>query len=829
VTRRKTLFGRIFLYRRGRVAALSVLAVFAIVLLLAETRLDRRAGENGWVDQLAVGAAPAAALRQQLFDAYQRVFPRIRKAQSVAVVEIDEESLKSVGQWPWPRSKLAELIDAIARYQPVAIGLDIYMPEADQTSPEQVAGRLGPDQAELAGMLRRLPAHDDRLARSLQAAPTVLGAAGFDFQTFNTSVGLRTTPLLLQGEKLFSHLRHYPFVLSSLPQLQSAARGQALVTVENSAIVRRIPLVAAVGTVATPSLAMEMLRVASGTSALTVVGDSGGVRSVAVAELSVPTQPGGDLWMYFAKEDPGRDRRSVSAQLVLAGMAPADLLESKLVLIGLTGLGLSDQRVTARREFVPGIEIQAQLLESLLDGRFLLRPRWMPALEVVVLLMLGGLTIWLVPLALARRDAGGNRRPGRVGWWVSGVCLCLVGVGIWLFLGLGWLFDGASMSLALASVLASLVSSSTLEVDQDNRRLAAVERDLREDAARLAGEMEAARRIQLGSLPDAHNAFPGERRFVVDALIEPAREVGGALYDFCMVDHRRLCFLIGDVSGKGVPASLFMAVTKTLSRSFATRLPGGAAAIMSAANLDLSRGNVETLFVTMLFGVLDVESGALELVNAGHDAPWCMREQGGLEQLQPSSQAGGPPLCVVDDFSYVLQRFQLAPGDRLCMVTDGITEAANHAGDLYGSRRLQAALALLAPQAPAEAIVRSIRQDVADFVAGAEASDDMAILVLHWRGPADGGAPPGPGPPGGLGAQRRWGWPPRCCADGTSSAVGTAGSRSPRPAIVISDGWMPACNSRSRTVSARWIDKRSLSASEPTRSVCPITVISGAG
>ena len=246
--------------------------------------------------------------------------------------------------------------------------------------------------------------------------------------------------------------------------------------------------------------------------------------------------------------------------------------------------------------------------------------------------------------------------------------------------------------------------------------------------------MEAARRIQLGSLPDAHSAFPGEQRFVVQALIEPAREVGGDLYDFFMVDANRLCFLIGDVSGKGVPASLFMAVTKTLSRSFATRLSGNIGDIVSAANLDLSRGNVETLFVTLLIGVLDVESGALELVNAGHDAPWRIGAQGEPDQLHVSADAGGPPLGVLDDFVYVVQRFQLAPGDRLCMVTDGITEAANDAGDLYGSARLKVVLQNLDHRASAQSIVNALRQDVEAFVAGAEPSDDMAILVLQWRG-----------------------------------------------------------------------------------------------
>ncbi len=406
------------------------------------------------------------------------------------------------------------------------------------------------------------------------------------------------------------------------------------------------------------------------------------------------------------------------------------------MLIGLTGSGLNDRRITPLGESVAGIEIQAQLLESLIDGRMLLRPWWMPYAELVLLLGLGGLMVWQVPLALARSGADGVRRPRRVGWWVALVSGALILGGFWLFHAQGWLFDGAGMSIAFAGVLASLVSSSTLETQRDNRRLAVAEHALRVDAARLAGEMEAARRIQLGSLPDAATAFPGELRFAVSALIEPAREVGGDLFDFFMIDARRLCFLIGDVSGKGVPASLFMAVTRALSRSFATRLPGGPSEIMSAANLDLSRGNVETLFVTMLLGVLDVESGELELVNAGHDAPWHLVQGTPPQQLVGDGQTGGPPLCMLDDFAYTVQRARLAPGDRLCMVTDGITEAANGADELYGSARLCDALARCGGgKADATMIVQVVREDVAQFVAGAEASDDMAILALHWHGP----------------------------------------------------------------------------------------------
>ena len=727
------LFGRVFLYQRGRVAALAMLLLFALLLGLPEIAPQSRTAKGPAEDFLGVVSAPTAAIRQWLFDGYQRVFPRIRQEQKVAVVVIDEQSLKLVGQWPWSRNKLAVLVDAVAAYQPAAIGLNLYLPEPDQTSPEQVAKRLGVENSFLAQQLARLPSHDVRLAQALESAPAVLGAAGFDFETLSTSAGLRTLPVKMLGGDALPYLHRYPFVLASLPQLQAAARGQALVSVEEESVVRRIPLVAGVGDLVVPSLAMEMLRVASGSSAIEVNVDAHGVRSVGVADLLVPTQSRGDIWLHFAREQQGV-ARNISAVELLNGKVDGEAISSKLVLIGLTGLGLNDRRTTPLGELVPGIEIQAQVLESLLEGRLLLRPWWMKWAELLLLLAVGGAMVWIVPQELARSGRAAGRTPRRVGLWVTGACIFFLAGGLWLFHANGWLFDGAGISVGLALLLASLVSSSTLEVERDNLRLATERQQLREEAARLAGEMEAARRIQLGSLPDAKRAFPGEQRFAIDALIEPAREVGGDLFDFFMIDARRLYFLIGDVSGKGVPASLFMAVTKALTRSFASRLAGGPAEIVSAANRDLSRENVETLFVTLLLGVLDVQTGALEIVNAGHDAPWRLGADGALEQLVPAPSEGGPPLCVVEDFAYRVHRLQLRAGDRLCMVTDGITEATNGAGELFGSTRLRDALAALGEGASAETITRQVRESVSNFVAGAEASDDLAVLVLHWVG-----------------------------------------------------------------------------------------------
>ena len=372
------LFGRAFLYQRGRVAAAAFLLFFAGLVGLGEAITEAGPASAARPEWTRVLAVPAASVRQLLFDAYQRTFPRVRQEQKVAIVGIDEKSLKAVGQWPWPRNKLAELIDAITVFGPLAIGLDIYMPEADQTSPERVATNLGSAAPELGAALRMLPGHDARLARALAQSPSVLGAAGFGFQTLSTSAGMRTWPVLAQGADPLPFVRRFPFVLASLPELQTAAQGQALVSIEEAAVVRRIPLVAAVGDLLVPSLAMEMLRVASGSSAIEVAVDRHGLRSVSVADLTVATQSGGDVWLHFAPEMQGIEaRRNVSAATLLGGQVEGEALAGKLVLIGLTGSGLNDRRVTPLGESVAGIEIQAQLLESLLDGRFLLRSWWM--------------------------------------------------------------------------------------------------------------------------------------------------------------------------------------------------------------------------------------------------------------------------------------------------------------------------------------------------------------------------------------------------------------------------------------------------------------------
>jgi adenylate cyclase len=166
-----------------------------------------------------------------------------------------------------------------------------------------VADNLPPGTpAELAEQLRALPSHETRLAESLRSVPSVLGAAGFDFTTYTSSAGLRTAPLRIEGGDALPYVRRFEAVLASLPELQAAARGQAILSVDlEFGVVRRIPLIVAIGDEIVSGLAMEMLRIATGSSAVEVVVGAHGVETVGVADLKVPTQGGGEVWLHYAK------------------------------------------------------------------------------------------------------------------------------------------------------------------------------------------------------------------------------------------------------------------------------------------------------------------------------------------------------------------------------------------------------------------------------------------------------------------------------------------------------------------------------------------------
>jgi len=671
---------------------------------------------------LAVPEVPGLRLlRLAGFDAYQALAPRVPRSAPVVIVTIDEESLRRYGQWPWPRTWLARLVARLAEARPAAIGLDVLMPEPDRLSPGRLAGILeGLDPAvtrKLAGM----PSNDAVLAETLRGRPVVLAVAGVDVPEAVSLAERGVSPVRAFGGDPARFVPRFEGGLHSIAPIEAAAAGRALVSVDpERGVLRRMPMLAAVGPTLMPGLALEMLRVAAGAPAISVKVGRGGLEAVGVAGFAIPTEPDGRVWLHYSRSDA---RRLVPASDVLDGMVPAERFQGRLVLVGATALGLSDTQSTPVTDRMPGIEVHAQLLECILDGALLTRPPLARAIELAMLAAGGVLLLLAVPRLRPRVSAP----------LLLGLILLALAGGFLAYRARGLLVDGTTPGLGLAVLYTALLAVTLTETESRRRALRRQVERQREAAARLAGELEAARRIQMGTLPRPSMVFPGEQRFDLYARLDPAREVGGDLYDFFFLDPDHLFFLIGDVSGKGLPGSLFMAISKALYKSTALRRHGQVAAMMREADAEISRDNTEGLFVTALAGILDARTGALEYCSAGHEPPFLLPRAG--RPLMRLTEGGGPPLCAADGFPYDAATRQLEPGDTLCLITDGITEAAAPDGTLYGRPRLEALLGGLAPAASAGEIGEAIRRDVAAFTGDAEASDDMAILVLRYTGP----------------------------------------------------------------------------------------------
>lgn len=248
---------------------------------------------------------------------------------------------------------------------------------------------------------------------------------------------------------------------------------------------------------------------------------------------------------------------------------------------------------------------------------------------------------------------------------------------------------------------------------------------------RVEGELSAARDIQEGMLPRTFPPFPERRDVDVYAMLQSAKQVGGDLYDYVLLDRDRLFFVVGDVSGKGVPAALFMAMTMTLFKATALASTAGPDEIMRRVNGELSRENPGQMFVTAFCGILDLTTGAVEYSNGGHEAPFVRAADGAVTRL---GKTPGMALGVFEDAEFAPARHRLSAGDALVLFTDGVSEAANTDDDLFTIARIETALASVERGASARGLAEGLADDVRVFVGEAAQSDDLAILVVRYEG-----------------------------------------------------------------------------------------------
>ena len=241
-------------------------------------------------------------------------------------------------------------------------------------------------------------------------------------------------------------------------------------------------------------------------------------------------------------------------------------------------------------------------------------------------------------------------------------------------------------------------------------------------------DLQTAREIQQAILPKTFPPFPDRKDFDIFAAMNAAKEVGGDFYDFFMIDNDRIGFVIGDVSGKGVPAAIFMAVSRTIIR--ATGLKGMPTdECMNYVNNLLCSESVSSMFVTVFYGILNTATGELDYVNAGHNPPYLLNSTG----FKSVELTKGTVLGGIEHFNYRSLKLHLVPGDILYLYTDGVTEAFNRQGELFGDERLEALLTANL-KADHKEIIKTVLAAVAEYASGIPPSDDITMMAIRYYG-----------------------------------------------------------------------------------------------
>ncbi|WP_417797848.1 CHASE2 domain-containing protein [Terasakiella pusilla] len=385
---------------------------------------------------------PVQFMRNKVFDMYQRAEPREVKSRPVTIVDLDEESLATVGQWPWPRSIIGDMVANLFRMGAGVVAFDMAFPEPDRLSPNMIADNVAGLDPALEEQLRGLPSNDEYFANIIRQTRVILGQAGFDREIedqvhrppVKKSIGFR-------GEKPNAFVPSLPSLVRNVPVLEEAAAGHGFFSLfpENDGIVRRVPTLFQFDGDIYTGLSIEMLRVATGRQTILATANSNGVESVAIAKgLILPTDQKGRVWPHFSKHDKAK---YVSARDVLSGVVDPAMIKGKLILVGTSAVGLLDIRSTPVEGTLPGVEVHANVIESVFDQAFLERPNNMNGAEFLLTLAVGLILIILVPMIGAKWTlilfaliAGGS---GATSWYLFSEKKMLFDAGFAMFATLG--------------------------------------------------------------------------------------------------------------------------------------------------------------------------------------------------------------------------------------------------------------------------------------------------------------------------------------------------------------------------------------------------------
>ena len=638
------------------------------------------------------------------FDMYQKVFPLKKKDSDVIIIDIDEKSLSKFGQFPWNRSIFAKIIENVDSTNPKAIGFDVFFSEKDKQSPEEIIKSYNILANDVINYLVNIKGHDERFRQQLENSKSVLAVLGSNVSSHGSYDRKAKARFLSKGGDPNQFTYNYPYSIGSLEKLEKSAKGLGSISFldQTDGIIRSLPLIVRFNKKIYPTMGLEMVRVGENQKNLYVELDEVGVKRISVRPHKVLTDPNGILWIRYKES---QKQQYISASSVFEGKFDKSRFENKFVLIGASAQGLFDLVKTPLGVTIPGVEVHANVIENILDQTYLLRNPNIYVFELLFSIILVCITFLLSQKIKPKYSLSI--------FFISLIIIIMIGFSFFTFRS--QLID---ISYPIFMLLVTFLTGLYFRFIEENK--IALENLKKE--AKLLKERELAGDVQKSLFPDISKY----ENFIYARNI-PARDVSGDYFDVISVGKDEYYFTLADVSGKGVKAGMYMAKASSTFRTL-SNLSYPLEKVVYLVNNEIVEAKFKGMFVTAVFGKINVKTGDVTFINAGHESIMVVDSDKNFEFIKSEL----PPIGIIKYFaeSMVKSKTMNLNDKTFVVYTDGVTEGYLKNGQEMGAEGVERIVKNLNDVTPKN-IVDSI---AAELNWGSDKlRDDITCLALNIK------------------------------------------------------------------------------------------------
>ena len=634
------------------------------------------------------------------FDLYQKVFAE-KKDSDVVIIDIDEKSLGKFGQFPWNRNVFAKILDQLQTSNPKAIGFDIFFTEKDKQSPDEIIKSYDLIPSDVSE-LQKLKGPDDIFSEKLKETKSIIAVLGSNVPSHTNYDRKAKARFLSKGGEPKKFTYAYPYSIGSLEKLEKNVKGLGSISFldQLDGIIRSLPLIVQFNKKIYPTMGLEMVRVGSNQKNIYIELNEVGINRISARPYKISSDPNGIIWIKYKRPD---QKQYISASDVYEGKFQSEFFKDKYVLIGASAQGLFDLVKIPLGVTVPGVEVHANVIENILDQSYLIRNP-----NTYIFELLFSIIVALLTFILSQKI-----KPKYSLSIFFGNILAIIIIGFSIYKFRSELVD---FSYPIFIVTLTFLTGLYFRFIEENRiALANLQKE-----AKLLKERELAAGVQKSLFPDISKF----ENFIFAKNV-PARDVSGDYFDVVRATPEEYFFTLADVSGKGVKAGMYMAKASSIFRTL-TNLKFPLEKVVFGVNNELVEAKFKGMFVTAVFGKLNIKTGELVFINAGHESILTFDQNKNYEYIKSDM----PPIGIVKYFTESMVKSNtINLKDKTFVVyTDGVTEGYLKNGEELGAEGVQKIIDGMSEVTP-KSIVESIEKELNW---GAEKlRDDITCMAIN--------------------------------------------------------------------------------------------------